>query len=853
MPKTTIEDWERFIEGQSPEGPLPPVLLDSWQRSHAAGVDCQKPQFRRVSDTELEQRLRNNAGLLAAATPHLEWLTATMTTIPHVVYLTDRDGIVLHAAGNMTESEISQCGLLPGYDWSESAMGTNGAGTAIASNQPVAVLECDHYCRAWHRASCTAAPIHDPEGRVIGAVDITTSSEHSNPDRVVVAAHMAHTIERDLAGRQSVQEADTLKALLAERERAEASYRAIFDAANDAILIHDLEQGAILDLNAKAREMFGYSAEEARALTVGSLGTGVPPYTCEDAWEHNRRAAQGEPQLFEWQAKDRSGRVFWVEVNLKRTTLNGEDRLLAVVRDISARKQTEGALRESETRFRTLGDFAPVGIFRMNGDGWCTYVNARWEEITGRSYEDGLGYGWLETLHPDDRRMLLEEWQQTAGQREGWSSERRVVTPNGEVRWIRVRARPVPSANGRHPEYIGTIEDVTERRRMDGERAQALQREQAARAEAQDANAAKDRFLAVLSHELRNPLSPILAGVQILRRVAPDNERVRRTVDAIERSAKLEARLVDDLLDLSRIGRGKITLQRAPVTLDAVVHDAVETQIAEVEKAGLTLRVDAVPGLWVLGDADRLQQGVMNLVSNSLKFTPPPGEIRIRVERADGCGRIVVEDTGIGIAHDTLPNLFTMFQQGDVAGKRKGGLGIGLALVKSFTEMHGGRVWAESDGPGKGSRFTVELPLTEAPGGVTEGERDGEVPDHMGVLLVEDNPDTLALLKDSLEILGYDVRAAASAEDALALLRQGRPDIILSDIGLPGIDGYEFLRRAHAMPGLADVPALALTGWSQPEDVQRAREAGYVGHFTKPVDMDVLDRRMRECRAVVRG
>ncbi len=280
---------------------------------------------------------------------------------------------------------------------------------------------------------------------------------------------------------------------------------------------------------------------------------------------------------------------------------------------------------------------------------------------------------------------------------------------------------------------IGLVEELARRAAVGLDNARLY-------AEACAANAAKDQFLAVLSHELRNPLAPILAGVEILRRAAPDDPRVQRTVTVIDRNVKLQARLVSDLLDLSRVRSGKITLQRAPVALDVVVEAAVQTLQPDAREAGLTLNVSTEPGLWVNGDADRLQQVVMNLLANAIKFTPVGGRIRVgawacgkdgrclppgdglpgpdQAKRAPATGRracLVVEDSGIGISPELLPKLFAMFRQGQIGGQRAAGLGIGLALVKSITEMHGGQVWAESEGPGKGSRFTVVLPLIEPP------------------------------------------------------------------------------------------------------------------------------------------
>ena len=370
--------------------------------------------------------------------------------------------------------------------------------------------------------------------------------------------------------------------------------------------------------------------------------------------------------------------------------------------------------------------------------------------------------------------------------------------------------------------------------------------------EATAANAAKDQFLAVLSHELRNPLAPVLAGAAVLKRVAPQEERVQRTVAIIERNVKLQARLINDLLDLSRVKRGKMRLQRVPTLLDNVVQAAVQTQQRDAEEAGLDLQVQLQPGLWVHGDPDRLQQVVMNLLSNAIKFTPSPGQVRVILEKSDSMARITVSDTGIGISPDLLPQLFGIFQQGEVAGRRAAGLGIGLSLVKSITELHGGNVRVESDGPGTGSRFTVELPLIPSPG-ETSASQPPQHPTEARVLLIEDNPDTCALLKEELQALGHTVRAVATGEAALEWLQHEHPEVIVTDIGLPGIDGYEFLRRARELPSMRAVPAFAITGYDAPPDLERAREAGFNGYLTKPVDIAILDRCIRQRMAPEEG
>ena len=517
------------------------------------------------------------------------------------------------------------------------------------------------------------------------------------------------------------------------------------------------------------------------------------------------------------------------------------------------RERAEAALRQSEEGLRSLVESVrDYAIIRLDPEGRVASWNAGAQRIKGYQPEEIIGRDFACFYVPEEAQEGEPKRALATAAAEGrYEQEGLRVRKDGSRFYADVVIAAVRDEAGRLMGFSKITRDITERKQAET----ALQR---LNDELHEAIAAKDQFLATLSHELRNPLAAIIAGTELLRHALPPEPRLQRTVEIIERNAHLQARLVNDLLDLSRITRGKMQLQRAPLALDSLVHSAVLGNEAEAAQAGLSIHLQAVPDLWVLGDYDRLHQVLLNLLSNAIKFTPPTGRILVRVERVQGSGmaRIVVEDTGIGLDRALLDHLFDMFQQGEVAGQQRSGLGIGLALVRLITDKHGGRVWAESDGPAKGSRFTVELPLIAGPersaARAWPGQRSGPV----DLLLVEDNADTRTLLADNLRMMGYAVRAAGTAEDALELLaREGaaslpvgswQPDIILADIGLPGMTGYEFLRRVRRLPGLADVPAFAVTGLGQEEDVRQAHEAGFAGHFVKPVDIGALDSRIRE-------
>jgi PAS domain S-box-containing protein len=513
--------------------------------------------------------------------------------------------------------------------------------------------------------------------------------------------------------------------------------------------------------------------------------------------------------------------------------------LVGVGINIAARVRAEKALAASEHNYRELFDVTNDALFIHDETGRVLDINERGRAMFGvdGTQAGRLSIGELSLGEPPYSEAEAIAWIQRAV-RDGpqvfdWESRR----ADGTLFWSEVALRAFHS-EGRW-RVIASVRDITERKRAGLERERLM-------AEAQAANSAKDQFLAVLSHELRNPLAAIQAGVGLLRRLTPAEERrLIRALDVIERNVQLQARLVEDLLDLSRLVRGKLTIKRGSVRLDEAVIAAVQSCQADAARADVSLEVRADAAIWVNADGDRIQQVVINLVGNAIKFTPKQGVVTVAVARTDHRGRLIVEDTGVGIEAERLPDIFEMFRQGQVEARRAPGLGIGLALVKSLTELHGGSVWAESAGPGLGSRFIVELPLCDAPRGEISAAAPGEKPHRIKMLLVEDNHDTRTLLAETFTELGYDVTAAASGEAALDILASESAEVIVADIGLPGMDGYEFLREAHALSSAAAAPGFALTGYGQESDMRRARDAGYIDHFVKPFTAETIDQRIR--------
>ena len=373
-----------------------------------------------------------------------------------------------------------------------------------------------------------------------------------------------------------------------------------------------------------------------------------------------------------------------------------------------------------------------------------------------------------------------------------------------------------------------------------------------ARAAAESANRAKDEFLAMLGHELRNPLSPILTALQLMKlRGEPGSER-ERTV--IERQVSHLTRLVDDLLDVSRIARGRVELKTEIVEVAEVVAKAIEMASPLLEQRNHTLKVD-VPrrGLRVDGDTTRLGQVISNLLTNAAKYTPPNGVVTVRAERVDDEVVLSVRDTGIGISPEVLPRIFDLFvQERQALDRSQGGLGIGLTIVRSLIERHGGSVSARSDGPGKGSEFIIRLPLegradagADALPALPAAAAAAPGADAVRILVVDDNEDGAEMLAEALIGKGYDTRVAHDAPAALRVAADFLPDVAFLDLGLPVMDGYELAAHLREVPGLAGLRLIAVTGYGQASDRRRTRDAGFHGHLVKPVDIDAIEATLK--------
>jgi len=519
-------------------------------------------------------------------------------------------------------------------------------------------------------------------------------------------------------------------------------------------------------------------------------------------------------------------------------------------------RQLEDLARRNEEEFRAVLDSMPLCVWALDAEGKSRYRNRSCSEYAGETAAAGP-FAASGLIHPDDAGDVQVHWARALACGEPLEVQYRLRgARDGTYRWHVGRVVPQHGPNGDAHKVTGwivTATDIESQKRAEGAYARLVVEERQAREEAQAANRAKDEFLATLSHELRTPLNAMIGWTRMLRtrNLAPD--KAQKALETIERNARAQAELIEDILDVSRIITGKLRIEIRPVDLPSIVDAAIESVRPAADAKGITLGRDMaeVPARFA-ADPARLQQVIWNLLSNAIKFTPSGGTVDVRVEEADGEIIIRVADTGRGIHPDFKPYVFDRFRQLDSSSKRAhGGLGLGLAIVRHLVELHGGTVGCESAGEGQGATFIVRLPartgevlaraVADGPArGITPGPPADEGSVNLTgvrVLLVDDEPDARELLTEVLEHYGAAVQAAGSAGEALACVERDRPDVLLSDIGLPGEDGYSLISRIRALPaergGLT--PAAAITAYARSDDARRAIAAGYQRHAPKPI------------------
>ncbi|MEP7207480.1 MAG: ATP-binding protein [Casimicrobiaceae bacterium] len=497
---------------------------------------------------------------------------------------------------------------------------------------------------------------------------------------------------------------------------------------------------------------------------------------------------------------------------------------VGVLQDVHARRETEDALRASEGRFRTLADAAPALIWFTDPDGIVRYVNKRCNDFIETSLEEFAERGWAELLHADDRAGYVDAFLDAVRARGPFRARTRIRRLDGAWRWIDSHALPLIDDQGNFLGHVGISPDITE----------GVAHEEALR----DSDRRKDEFIATLSHELRNPLAPLRNALQLLRLTGAGDAATVPIHAMMERQVNHLVRLVDDLLEMSRINRGVLELRRERVELEAVVRNAAETSKPLIDEAGHTLEIRLPDGpLWLEGDPVRLAQILANLLNNAARYTARHGRIDVQAEARDGWVAVTVRDNGVGFNPETGSRLFEMFSRGEGSS----GLGIGLALARRLIEMHGGSIAASSPGPGLGATFTVRLPLaTDQATPAPRESRSAVALPRQRILVVDDNRDAADSMRMILEHLGAEVRVARDGREAIDAFGRYDPAVVLLDIGMPGMDGYAVARAMRERFPARQATIVGLTGWGQEDDRRRGREAGFDHHLVKPADLAAL-------------
>lgn len=531
--------------------------------------------------------------------------------------------------------------------------------------------------------------------------------------------------------------------------------------------------------------------------------------------------------------------VRWIELTGtvrpdKSGTSRSEDSIYVIgtAADVTDRKQAEEAIAEADRKLRQLANTIPQLAWMADGDGDVHWYNERWYEYTGTTAADMEGCGW-HSVH--DARFLpevLERWNLSLTTGAAFEMTFPLKGKDGTFRPFYTLVAPLKDADGKVLQWFGTNTDVS-----------TLHKTQEA---VQEASRRKDKFLAMLAHELRNPLAPISAAAQLLQIANLDQARIQRTSEVIGRQVRHMAALVDDLMDVSRVTRGVVKIDKSELEVTRIITEAIEQARPQIEakRHHLTMALNPAPA-HVLGDAKRLIQSLVNLLGNAAKYTPEGGHIHVAADVKDDMVLLHVSDNGIGIEPHMQSHIFELFAQGERGPDRsQGGLGIGLALVKSLVEMHGGQITCKSEGRNEGSRFTIMLPHLNKQGSMSASARtpasSAEETGSLRIMVVDDNKDAANMLATYLSEVGHEVMVEHLARRAVERARLEEPQVCLLDIGLPDMDGYQLARALRQQDGMANAILIALTGYGQDQDKDQAFQAGFDHHFAKPVDLALL-------------
>jgi PAS domain S-box-containing protein len=626
--------------------------------------------------------------------------------------------------------------------------------------------------------------------------------------------------------------------------------RVVLESSPDCLKVLDVE-GRVVQMNTNGlcqMEIDDFGAFKGKAWC--DLWPEADRRTVLDAVEDARTTGTG---TFLRACPTAKGTPKWWDVSVApiRDAANVVMGFVSVSRDITERMAVETAMLASEERFRMIADNMSQFAWTADPTGFIFWYNKRWYDYTGTTLGQMQGWGWREVHHPDHVDRVVKRLQHSLDTGELWEDTFPLRGIDGLYRWFLSRAEPVRDGEGKILRWFGTNTDITEERNAQVALRANEQRLRQMTAELSETDRRKNEFLAMLAHELRNPLAPIRNAIELMDMDTTDDPARRAVTQMMQRQVSQMVRLVDDLLDVSRVSNGKIALRKEPVDLNGVVQHAMEAVRPAMEGLGQHLEVNMPGGsMQVHGDPVRLAQVVGNLLNNASKFSERNGRVELSAKLENGHAAITVKDQGIGLSADELPRIFDLFVQADTSLERStSGLGIGLTLVKSLVLLHGGTVEVHSDGSGKGSTFTVRLPvLVESPSTHLRNTSggNGSVATGRKVLVVDDNRDAAQMLSLLLTKKGHTVRTAFDGLEAIVSAGTFQPEVMLLDIGLPNLNGYEVAKRIRQEVWGKEVFLVALTGWGQEEDRRRSTEAGFNKHLVKPVDMNELDNVLKE-------
>jgi PAS domain S-box-containing protein len=669
-------------------------------------------------------------------------------------------------------------------------------------------------------------PLVTAEGHALGtfcAIDVKPHAWAEDEIQVLMdlGAAVVSEIELRISITRYRQDADRLVAI-------ERRFTTAFHANPLPLSIVSYPDGSVLNVNRAYVRHMGYQPDKIVGKTTAELNLYAVPSERDEFFRTLRE--HGRVSDFETRLRTADGETRIYLMSSEQIELDGRSCLLTSLNDITLRKYAEISLQQALERLELAQSAGRSGTF-----DWNLVTNEiQWSEAEEKLYglEPGGFKGryenWRSAVHPEDVENAEKGLIKAINERVEMNIEFRIIRPDGAVLWIYATGNVIYDEQGRPLRMIGINIDITERKRVEIAMREADRR--------------KDEFLAMLAHELRNPLAPIRNAVQILKNSNAEPALLTTARDIVERQVTHMTRLIDDLVDVARLTQGKITLKKEQIELAMVVEHAVELAGPIISERGHNLSIDlpSEPAL-LNGDVVRLSQALGNLLTNAAKYTKPTGKIELTGGFAAREITIVVRDNGIGIAPGMLPHVFDLFTQSErTLDRAQGGLGIGLALVKRLIELHGGRVAARSAGIGYGSEFVMSLPIAHDVSEPSESTKKAVISSAekkpRRILVVDDNVDSAEVTAILLRLEGHDVMVAYSAPKAIAQIPTARPEVLLLDIGLPGMDGYELARYLRNLPETRDAVFIALTGYGQPDDHQHSYDAGFDHHLVKPIE-----------------